>query len=154
MAAEDLLINDGRNREAVEAVSESLPQLYVEPAFTWGGGKHSHTRLEPVCWFPLRLCGFTSLTLVVETVDAVDRGALVVAPEQEEVLWIFDLVGQQETDGFQRLFPPVHVVSQEQVVGFWREAAVLKQPQQVCVLAMDVACKRWSRRYFQTSVLR
>lgn len=88
------------------------------------------------------LFGFTSLTLVIETIDAVDGGALVVAPEQEEVLWVFDLVGQQETDGFQRLLPPVHVVSQEQVVGFWREAPILKQPQKVCVLAMDVAWKR------------
>lgn len=35
VAAEDLLINNGGNREAVKAVSESLPQLYVEPAFTW-----------------------------------------------------------------------------------------------------------------------
>lgn len=35
MAAEDLLINDSSNREAVKAVSEGLPQLYVEPALAW-----------------------------------------------------------------------------------------------------------------------
>lgn len=58
------------------------------------GGTHNHTRLEAVCAFAFLLFGFTSLTLVVETVDAIDGGALVVAPEQEEVLWIFDLIGQ------------------------------------------------------------
>lgn len=71
-----------------------------------------------------------------------------VAPEQKEVLWIFDLVGQQETDGFERLFPPVHIVSQEQVIGFWWEAPILKQPQKICVLAMNVSCKRWAQLLF------
>ncbi len=35
MAAEDLLINDSSNGEAVKAVSEGLPQLNVEPALAW-----------------------------------------------------------------------------------------------------------------------
>lgn len=52
-----------------------------------------------------------------------------VAPEQEKVLWIFYLVGQQKADGFQGLFPSVHVVTKEKVVCFWRKAAVLKQPE-------------------------
>lgn len=34
MATEDLLINNGRYRQTVEAVSESLPQLYVVPPLT------------------------------------------------------------------------------------------------------------------------
>lgn len=61
-----------------------------------------------------------------------------VAPEQEKVLWVFDLVGQQKADGFQGLFPSVHVVSQEKVIGLRRETAILKQPQEICVLAVDV----------------
>lgn len=32
MAAENLLINDGSDGEAVKAISEGFPQLYVEPA--------------------------------------------------------------------------------------------------------------------------
>lgn len=64
-----------------------------------------------------------------------------VSPQQEEVLWIFDFVGQQEADGFQRLLPPVHIVTQKQVVAFWREAPVLEQPQQVVVLPVDVTCR-------------
>lgn len=61
-----------------------------------------------------------------------------VAPEQEEVLRVFDLVRQQQADGLQRLLPSVHIVAQEQVVGLWGEAAILEEPQQVCVLSMDI----------------
>ena len=75
-----------------------------------------------------------ALTFVVEAVDSVDAGALVVAPEEEEVLRVLDLVGEQQADRLQRLLPPVHVVAQEQVVRLGRETAVLEQPQQVVVL--------------------
>ena len=50
-------------------------------------------------------------TLVIESIDAVDGGALMVASEEEEVLGILDLVGQQQADGLQGLFAPVHVVT-------------------------------------------
>lgn len=81
------------------------------------------------------------LTLIIETIYSVDRSTLMVSPQQEEVLRVFDFVGQQKTDGFQRLLPPVHIVSQKQVVAFRREAPILKQPQQVIVLPMDVTCR-------------
>ena len=61
-----------------------------------------------------------------------------VAPEEEEVLRVLDLVGQQQADGLQRLLPPVHVVPQEQVVGLGREPAILEQPQEVVELTVDV----------------
>lgn len=109
MAAEDLLVNDGGNREAVKAVGEGLPQLYVEPAFAWWNTQSHPVRPRLRLLFG-QFC-FASLTLIIKPVDAVDGGTLMVAPEQKEVLWIFDLVGQQETDGFERLFPPVHIVS-------------------------------------------
>lgn len=38
MATEDLLVDDGRNRQTIEAVGEGLPQLYVVPPFTCGRG--------------------------------------------------------------------------------------------------------------------
>ena len=60
--------------------------------------------------------------------------------QEEEVLGVFDLVGQQKADGLQGLLAPIHVVAEEEVVGLGREAAVLKQPQQVCVLTVDVTC--------------
>lgn len=80
------------------------------------------------------------LTLIIEAVDAVDAGTLVVPTEQEEVLWVLDLIGQQQADGLQRLLAPVHVVPQEQVVTLWREATVLEQPQKIIVLAVNVTC--------------
>ena len=82
----------------------------------------------------------TSLTFIVETVDAVYTGALVIAAQHEEVLGVFDLITQQQTYRLERLFASVDVVPEEQVVRLGREAAVLEQTQQVRVLAVDVAC--------------
>lgn len=62
---EDFLVNDGGNGQAVEAVGEGLPQLDVVAA----------------------------LALIVETVNTVDRGTLVVSTQNEEVLGVLDLVG-------------------------------------------------------------
>ena len=110
MHANNLLVHDGRDGQTIEAVGEGLPQL---------------DRVPP-------------LALVVEAVDAVDRGALVVAAQQEEVLGVLDLVREQEADRLERLLPAVDVVAQEQVVCIRREPTVLEQPQQVVVLAVYV----------------
>lgn len=61
--AQDLLVDQGRHGQTVEAVRKGLPQP---------------DRVPP-------------LALVVEAVDAVDGGALVVAAEKEEVLRVLDL---------------------------------------------------------------
>lgn len=65
MHCENLLVDDRSNGQAVEAISESLPQLDVVP----------------------------SLALIVESVDTVDRSAFVVSSQNEEVFWVLDLVG-------------------------------------------------------------
>lgn len=72
MHGEDFLINDRSNWEAVEAVSKSLPELDV----------------------------VSSLALIVEAIDTVYRCTLVVASKDKEILWILDLVGEEEADGF------------------------------------------------------
>lgn len=110
MHAEDLLVNDGSDGETVEAVCERLPELDV----------------------------IAALALVVESIDTVDGRALVVTTENEEVLGVLDLVREEETDGLERLLSTVDVVTQEEVVGFWGEAAVLEQAEEVVVLAVDV----------------
>lgn len=107
---EDLLIDDSRNGEAVEAIRESLPQLNVVPP----------------------------LALIVETIDTVDGRTLVVTTENEEVLGVFDLVSQKEADGFKRLLATVNVVTEEQVVGLGREATVFEKTQKIVVLAVDI----------------
>jgi hypothetical protein len=107
---EDLLVNDGGNRKAVEAVGEGLPKLDV----------------------------VSSLALIVEAVDAVDRGTLVIAAEDEEVLGVLDLVGKKQADGLERLLTTIDVVTKEEVVGLGRETAVLEQTEKVVVLAVDI----------------
>ena len=108
---EDLLVDDGSDGQAVEAVGESLPKLDV----------------------------VSSLALIVETVDAVDRGALVVTTENEEVLRVLDLVCEEQADCLQRLLATIDVVTEEEVVGLWGEAAIFEEPQQVVVLAVDIS---------------
>jgi hypothetical protein len=95
---EDLLVNDGSDWETVEAVGEGLPELDV----------------------------VSTLALVVESVDSVDGGTLVVTTEDEEVLWVFDLVGEEKADGLERLLASINVVTEEEVVGLWWETAVFE----------------------------
>lgn len=64
MHSENLLINNGCNRQAVKAVGKCLPKLNV----------------------------VSSLALVVEAIDAVDGGAFVVTAKNKKVFWVFDLV--------------------------------------------------------------
>lgn len=51
------------------------------------------------------------LTFIKKAVNSIDGGTLMVAAEKEEVLWVLDLVGQQEADGLQGLLASVHIVS-------------------------------------------
>lgn len=73
MHGEDLLVNDGCDGKTVEAICESLPQLDV----------------------------VSSLALIVEAIDAVDGCTFVVAAEDEEVFRVFNLVCQQQANGFE-----------------------------------------------------
>jgi len=125
VAAENLLVDDGCNGETVEAVGERLPELDVVPP----------------------------LAFVVESVYPVDAGALVVSAEQEEILGILDLVSEKEADGLERLLTPVHVVPEEEVVGFRGEPAVLEQTKEVRELTVDVAADFERRFEFQENWL-
>lgn len=110
MHGEDLLIDDGGNRQAVEAIGECLPELDVVPPFAF----------------------------IIETIDSVDGCALVVPTEDEEIFGVLDLVCEEKADGFEGLLATVNVVSEEKVVGFWREATVFKEAQKIVVLAVDI----------------
>ena len=61
-----------------------------------------------------------------------------VPTKEEEVLWVLNLVRQQETNSLQRLLATVHIVPEEQVVGFGGKSSVLKEPQKVIILSVDV----------------
>lgn len=116
VAAKDLLVNDRSDRQTVETIREGLPELDV----------------------------VSPLALIVKAVYPVYAGAFVIAAQQEEVLWILDLVRQQQTYRFQRLLASVDIVAQKQVVGLGREAAVLEESQQIGVLTVYVAANlKW-----------
>ena len=110
MHSEDLLVDDGCNWEAVEAVCEGLPQLDVVSSFAF----------------------------IVESVNTIDRSAFVVSTKDEEILWIFDLVCQKQADCLERLLATVHVVAKEEVVRLRWEATILEETEQVVVLAMNI----------------
>jgi hypothetical protein len=119
---EDLFVNDSGDGQAVEAVGKSLPQLDVIP----------------------------SLTLVVESVDAVDGGALVVTAKDEEVLGIFDLVCKEQANRLERLLATVYVVAKEEIVGLRWETAILEETEQIVVLTVNVTTDlvRWKSQHF------
>ena len=96
---EDLLVDNGGNGQAVEAIGKSLPELDV----------------------------VATLALIVKSVDTVDRGAFVVTAENEEVFGIFDLVRKQQADGLEGLLATVDVVTKEEVVRLGRETTVLEK---------------------------
>lgn len=64
--------------------------------------------------------------------------AFVITPQKKEILWILDLVAQQEEDGFQTLLASVHIIAQEKIVCRRREPTHFKQPDKVRILPVDV----------------
>jgi hypothetical protein len=72
MHAEDFLVNQCGNRQTVKDIREDLPESDGVPAFA----------------------------LVVESINAVDLRALVIPTQQEEVLWVLDLVAHEKAYRF------------------------------------------------------
>lgn len=78
-----------------------------------------------------------------------------VAAQDEEVLGVLDLVCEQQADGLKGLLATVYVVAKEEIVGLRRKTTILEEPQEIVVLAMDIAanlqegaisrCKRCGR---------
>jgi len=64
--ANDLIVNDGRTRKAIEGIAKGLPHLDRE----------------------------ATTALIVKSVDSVDSRALVVATQQEKIFGVLDLVGK------------------------------------------------------------
>ena len=90
--------------------------------FLWTNTKQTIGHLT----FRITAASVQELTLIIEAIDAVDGGTLMVPPEQEEVFWVFDLVGEQQADGLQRLLPSIHIIPQEKIVRLRREATILE----------------------------
>lgn len=120
MHGKNLLVDDSGDRKAVEAIGEGLPKLDV----------------------------VATLALVVEAIDSVDRGALVITSEDEEVFGVLDLVGKEQANSLKRLLTSVDVVTEEEVVGLGREATVLEESEEIVVLSVDITADlNWSLEF-------
>lgn len=111
VATEDTALDDRRQGQAVVAIDEGAPQL----------GRES------------------PLALVVEPIEVVQAGALVVAAQQEKILRIPRLQGQQQGQRFDGLLAPVHIVAEEQIVRLWRISIRFEVAQHILELSVNVA---------------
>ena len=98
MHAENFLINNGSNGEAIKAVSESLPEFDI----------------------------IATLALIVETIDSVDWRAFMISSKEEEIFGILNFVGKKKAHSFEWLFASINIVTQEEIVGIRGESSVLK----------------------------
>lgn len=61
-----------------------------------------------------------------------------VSPQHEEILRVFDLIGEHQANALDGLFSPIDVIPQEQVVRISRESSILEQLDQVRILPMHI----------------
>jgi len=108
--AEDFVVHNGSDGEAVEDHVEGLPQLQT----------------------------VTELAFIVESINAVDRRALVVATQHEKILGVLNLVRKEEADALETLRSAIYIVAQEKVIGLGREASVFEKTQQIGILSVHI----------------
>ena len=109
--AEDLSGDQGSQGQVVEGIVEVLP----------GGG--AAVLLDD---------------LVVEAVDSSDLPGLVVAPEQDDVLGVLDLVAEEQLDGLDGVVAPVDEIPDEYVLVGGQLAPHLEELKHVEELPVDV----------------
>lgn len=144
MYAKDLARDDARDGERVEDVDKRLPGLDVRSAFAFvvesvhcGAGRAG------------RPSGSASSDTVGRREEngarltSGDVRTLVIPPQQEEILRILDLVTKKQQDRLQRLFTPVDIIAEKEVVGGGRETAHLKETDQVGVLRATTSNDDW-----------
>lgn len=83
MHGEYLLINNGSNGQTIEAIRERFPKFDV----------------------------VSSLAFIIEAINTIDGGTLMITPQNKKIFWVFNLVRQKEADCFQRLFTTVNVIA-------------------------------------------
>lgn len=83
MGAEDFLIDDGGDWEAVEDVAKGFPKLDV----------------------------ITTAAFIVEAINTVDACALVIAAQDKEVFRVADLEGKKEANSFDGLPSSIDVIA-------------------------------------------
>ena len=88
MAAEDLLVHDGGDGQTVKTVGEGLPQFDVVPPFAWisitaASSRQQCRLIDKILQLNLSASNdnnkVVQLTLIIESVDPIDRSAFVVS---------------------------------------------------------------------------
>jgi hypothetical protein len=111
VTTKDLLVDDGRHWQTVEAVGECFPQLDVVPPFACLDGTGSE--LVSLVRGQNNNHNNQILTLVIEAINAIDGSTFVIPAQQEKVFRVLNFVRQQETNCFQRLFSAIHIITQK-----------------------------------------
>lgn len=88
MHANNLIIDHSTTWQAVEGITKLFPHLDREAATAF----------------------------IVKAINSVDSSTFMVTSQEEEVLRIFDFVGEQKTDNFKRLLSTINIVSEKQIV--------------------------------------
>lgn len=65
--------------------------------------------------------------------------ALVVPPEQSDVLGVFEFQGEKQSDGLYRVISAIHKVPNEDKVGLWQRLSYLQNIQDIEELSVDVS---------------
>lgn len=120
--AENFLVDESGDGQTVEHVTEDTPKSNRVSTFA----------------------------LVIEAVNTIDLGTLVIATEQKEVLWVLNFVAEEKADRLNGLSSTVNVISEEEVVSFGWETAVFKNSQQVIILPMNITANLdWGFKFEQ-----
>ena len=95
MTAEDLFINDCRNRQTIKAICKSFPQLDVITSFACREKKDKQKIMK--CSSNNRVgegkkIENRKLTFIIEAIDSINARTFVIATKQEKILWILDFV--------------------------------------------------------------
>jgi len=110
--AEDLPVDERRQRQVVKQIGEVLPDVGV---------------------------AVLAQTLVVESVHLCDLARLVVTAQDGDALPVADLQGHQKGHGLHRVVSTVYIVAHEQVVGVRGLSAYPEQLHQVVELTVDIS---------------
>lgn len=111
MQAEDLLFNEGCEREVIEQISEIFPDISVS---------------------------INSEALVIETVHLCNLSTLVVSSGQGDAVLVTDFVAHQQRNRLDGVVTSVNVVTHEQVICLRGLTSDSKQFQQVVELTMHI----------------
>ena len=70
--------------------------------------------------------GWRERTFIVKAVNSVDGGTFMISAKDEKVFGVLDLVCEEKTNCLERLFAPIDIVAEKEVVCFWGKTTILE----------------------------